>query len=264
MALQHAGFISFNRVALPVAMAAAAGLVKVWPILRLRRRTGRWPVGGRPTTARQRTDEIPRGYDRRATIAIASVIGLLNLAQLAWVSLYAALGPEPLGVWPTPSWVDIGGWALVLCGCALIVAGQRAMGDSWRMGTSQEHRPLVTRGPYRLIRHPIYAGWLLMLAGIAAVTPAIWSIAGFAAFAAVVVLQSRREERLLTQRTDGEYAAYSAATGGFIPRWPRGSRRRALPSSAHCSQSPASTTAPIPSPSASASQSPHESTRTAP
>jgi protein-S-isoprenylcysteine O-methyltransferase Ste14 len=196
-----------NRIALPIAILAAALIVKVWPILRLRRRARRWPIAPSRMSPRQRT--------------IAGAIGLLNLAQCVWVALYAALGPARLGVWPSPPWLGLTGWAAILIGCSLMAWSQGTMGDAWRLGaasgTAATHR-LIDRGPYRRVRHPIYAGWLLMLAGLLLTTPALWSAIGFAAFASILVVQARFEEASLRREFGAAYDAYSATVGMFWPR----------------------------------------------
>ncbi|HEU5041402.1 MAG TPA: isoprenylcysteine carboxylmethyltransferase family protein, partial [Gemmatimonadales bacterium] len=60
------------------------------------------------------------------------------------------------------------GWLLVAAGGAIAVWGVRALGPSLTPGTEPlPGAPLVTTGPYAHVRHPIYAGIVLLLAGYA-------------------------------------------------------------------------------------------------
>ena len=195
--------IEVNRVVMPAAVVGAALLLKVWPTVRLRRRARAWPVSRAGWRGRQRW--------------VGAAIGVLNLGQIAWVTLYAALGPAALGVWETPAWVIAAGWALVVVGVAGMAVSQAAMGNSWRMGISGPPGALVKRGPYRWVRHPIYAGWLVMLLGLVLAGPAVWSVVGWTLFAAVLAVQCRMEDRHLARHLGEEHAEYAAATGAVVP-----------------------------------------------
>lgn len=74
---------------------------------------------------------------------------------------------------------------------------------------------LVTHGPYRLVRHPMYLAVLLFTAAFAAAGDAWqWTLLG--ALAAVLVAKARREERGLALVHPG-YADYRARTRAIIP-----------------------------------------------
>jgi len=78
-------------------------------------------------------------------------------------------------------------------------------------------RTLVTDGPYRSIRHPLYLGEMVHLLGIAilSATPAgLWLYVGAVA---LQVARAKIEERKFL-RTLPEYAAYKARTGFLWPR----------------------------------------------
>jgi protein-S-isoprenylcysteine O-methyltransferase Ste14 len=87
-------------------------------------------------------------------------------------------------------------------------------------------RTLVTDGPYRIARHPIYASYLLQYGGVALshLTPAatiaclVWAI--------VVAVRIAYEERILAA-TFPEYESYRLRVGRFTPRFARRSRARA-------------------------------------
>lgn len=75
---------------------------------------------------------------------------------------------------------------------------------------------LATTGPYRWVRHPMYAASLLMMAGAALWGPLAWKAPVWLILAGVLIAKARREERgLLTQFP--EYAAYRERRRFLIP-----------------------------------------------
>jgi protein-S-isoprenylcysteine O-methyltransferase Ste14 len=111
----------------------------------------------------------------------------------------------------------LAGVALLGAGAVLVVAGARALGPS--LTPLPRPRPgggLRREGVYRLVRHPIYGGVLLLAAGW---TLAVAPLAALptAALAAVFDLKSRREEAWLAERYEG-YAEYRRRTPRrFLP-----------------------------------------------
>jgi len=86
-------------------------------------------------------------------------------------------------------------------------------------GVYPEPRPgtaLVTTGPYRWIRHPMYSSLLVMMAGVAVFNLAPVNFLGLSLVAAAVAAKASIEERLLTQRFP-QYCAYAARTRRFVP-----------------------------------------------
>ena len=129
--------------------------------------------------------------------------------------------------------LDFGLWTPLLTsltlalGLALIIAGYagtlwcyRAMGDSWRIGVNQnEKNPLITIGPYRAIRHPIYAFQIVMLAGVFLLLPTILS-AVILAFHFICVLIKAADEESYLLRIQGErYKEYMSRTGRLAPKF---------------------------------------------
>ena len=76
---------------------------------------------------------------------------------------------------------------------------------------------LITGGPYRFVRHPMYCALLTMMIGIAIFNGGLSNVLGALLVAAAVVAKALREEQLLRTRFP-DYAQYAAVTGRFFPR----------------------------------------------
>jgi protein-S-isoprenylcysteine O-methyltransferase Ste14 len=109
------------------------------------------------------------------------------------------------------------GATLILLGAA-IAASAVSVFSSWRFRAQVDRgHTLVTSGPFRITRHPIYLGLDLLALGTAVWLqgPYLWS-----AFVIMCIgsdLRARAEERLLTRAFGATYTAYMSRTRRFIP-----------------------------------------------
>jgi len=173
----------------------------VWPIVRLRLSIGQWGLVSR------------RGADSCQRL-VGVLMGGWFAAVAGWALAAALLPPESLGLlapWPRL------GWMLMASGLALVVAAQAQMGASWRIGIDDRPTALITRGPFALSRNPIFAGMLLSLAGLVALTPSAASLLGWVAIAQLILVQVRLEEQHLRRQHGDEFARYAARVGRFVP-----------------------------------------------
>jgi protein-S-isoprenylcysteine O-methyltransferase Ste14 len=85
-----------------------------------------------------------------------------------------------------------------------------------RVRSDQE---LVTRGPYRYVRHPMYSAFFLMMIGMGLLS-ANWLIGagGVGAAVLLVSLRTRMEEEMMARTFGKRYRQYAAVTGRFLPR----------------------------------------------
>lgn len=109
------------------------------------------------------------------------------------------------------------GLALFLAGLVFAVWARRYLGRNWGTPMSQKVEPeLVTTGPYRRVRHPIYSGIILAMTGTAVAISWYWLIlaalvGGYFAYSALV------EERYMTGLFPEAYPAYKRSTKMLIP-----------------------------------------------
>jgi len=121
------------------------------------------------------------------------------------------------GVATGNSWLLGIGLAIFVLGLALAVWARVYLGRNWGMPMSQKADPeLVTTGPYGRIRHPIYSGIILAMAGTAIAVSPYWLIAAtilgaYFLFSAVV------EERTMARLFPAAYPPYKRATKMLIP-----------------------------------------------
>ena len=146
---------------------------------------------------------------------VVSTVGLL-LAIAAPLAELAGLAPfGPLDQ-PLVRWVGV---ALVIVGTVITVGSQLAMGRSWRADVDPDARSaLVTSGPFRLVRNPVFAGSAVSVVGLALVVPNVVSLLMVAAFLAGLEIQVRLVEEPYLLRVHGDaYRDYAARTGRFMP-----------------------------------------------
>ena len=102
-------------------------------------------------------------------------------------------------------------------GAILAVAARAAIGHNWGTpGMRKTDTDLVTSGPYRWIRHPIYTGILLMMMGTAIGLTRGWWLVTIAA-GIYFIYSARAEERYMGEVFPDRYPAYRARTKMLVP-----------------------------------------------
>lgn len=110
------------------------------------------------------------------------------------------------------------GIALEVAGVALAVWGRRQLGANWSSAASvKEGHELVISGPYRLVRHPIYAGFLWAMLGAALTSKGLAWVAGLAILIPVFVYRMHVEEKLMVAEFPDQYPQLQRRTRRVIP-----------------------------------------------
>lgn len=125
-----------------------------------------------------------------------------------------------------PSTVLGGGWApvaiglpLLLAGIGLRVAAILVLGRLFKFAVviQPDHR-VIQWGPYRLLRHPSYAGGLVALLGAGIMLDNWLSVVALVMIPLLgVLLRIRVEEAMLDAALGGDYGEYKARTYRLIP-----------------------------------------------
>jgi protein-S-isoprenylcysteine O-methyltransferase Ste14 len=138
----------------------------------------------------------------RASIGATAVLPVAMLGLLARHALFAA----------RPGLVVVQVLAVILVIWARVTFGMRSL----HYAANPTDGGLVTGGPYRFVRHPIYAAILFFVwAGVASRTTYLAVALGLLVSTATAV-RIMAEERLVTLRYP-EYAAYAARTKRLVP-----------------------------------------------
>lgn len=133
------------------------------------------------------------------------IVGAAMCAAARWLPLASLPGPRWLGVFPF-----IAGIALVVWPAILFRRAGTAI-EPGRISST-----LVTSGPYRVSRNPIYVGMTFALLGWAIWLDAASALLGPPVFMAIIARRIiRHEERMLDERFGTEYDAYRA----HVRRW---------------------------------------------
>jgi protein-S-isoprenylcysteine O-methyltransferase Ste14 len=132
---------------------------------------------------------------------------MINPALMAWSSI-----PLPAGA----RWTGV---ALTLVTAMLLIWTLRSLGPNLTdtVVTRAAHT-LVTRGPYRWVRHPFYDCMALFVVSIALMMANWFVIASGILMFTLLALRSSTEEDKLLERFGEPYRTYRAATGRFLPK----------------------------------------------
>jgi protein-S-isoprenylcysteine O-methyltransferase Ste14 len=120
-----------------------------------------------------------------------------------------------------PSWaMEAPRWVAVVFSAGVLAASihcWRYMGRAWRLGVDREQGVLLTEGPFRWSRHPIYTlGLALMVCTVIAVpSPVLLVVAGL--HFTLIHWKVRVEERFLLVSHGKTYEEYRNRTGRFLP-----------------------------------------------
>jgi protein-S-isoprenylcysteine O-methyltransferase Ste14 len=111
------------------------------------------------------------------------------------------------------------GMAMLVTGAALRIWSFETLGKYFTFTVKvSSDQPVVTAGPYRVLRHPGYAGGLLATIGIGVLYGNWVSLATLAVlFTAIVVWRIVVEERALLATLAGTYAGYAAHHKRLVP-----------------------------------------------
>jgi protein-S-isoprenylcysteine O-methyltransferase Ste14 len=167
-----------------------------------------WLSGIDPDLVRERqqdADERNQPYER----VILPVMVTLELALL----VVAALDGGRFGWTTVPVWARVIGWALLAVAGAILPWVFRTNTFASGVGRIQDDRGhhVITAGPYRYVRHPMYAGVIAGFLGLPLALGSWWALIPGGLLAALFVLRAALEDRMLHDRLPG-YAAYAQQT----------------------------------------------------
>ena len=140
---------------------------------------------------------------------------------IGWFFLFrAGRLPYPLDVRVIPHTNYLLAVAVIfsICGVALCLWARATLGRNWSgTVTLKEGHELIVRGPYRLVRHPIYTGILGLLVGTAMLQARIGALIGLLLIFVRLWIKLRQEEELMLKQFPDQYPAYQQRVKRLIP-----------------------------------------------
>jgi protein-S-isoprenylcysteine O-methyltransferase Ste14 len=131
----------------------------------------------------------------------------------AAVTLISTVGPPLLRASDVTPLVPDAATALIsFAGLALVIAGKATLGRSF--GLVPANRGIVDRGPYTMMRHPIYTGYLLGHVGFLAAHPGTYNAVIMLVADSALIVRALFEERVLGG--DERYRAYCSRVGWHL------------------------------------------------
>ena len=156
----------------------------------------------------------------RRGVTVRTVGGLPALLPYFFWVPYVVVATRPGPEVPLPDAARWVGLLLTLAGVACSLWAIATLGRHYDLVLEvHADHALVRGGPYRLVRHPVYAGLAIHFAGACLATGNLVLVAGtvlviYPAF----VARARAEEGLMRERFGARYAAYAEEVGMLVPR----------------------------------------------
>lgn len=171
---------------------------------------------------RESGEKISRKVDGTAMMTVIKVSGLiLWLSPLVYLLNPAWMAWSKIGLLEWVRWVGVG-IGIVCTGLIYWLFSSIGSGITPTSATRRQHT-LVTSGPYRWVRHPLYTVGSSMFIAFGMMADN-WFIAilGILAFIAMAI-RTPKEEANLIEKFGDEYREYMKRTGRFFPKFGSGS-----------------------------------------
>jgi protein-S-isoprenylcysteine O-methyltransferase Ste14 len=116
--------------------------------------------------------------------------------------------------------VRLVGLGIGLAGALLLVWASMLLGRFlMHEAAVREDHALIESGPYRLVRHPVYTGYLALLfgSGVASLNVCLWLLWPVSLLG--ILIHAASEEQLLAERFGQDYERYARRTGRLVPHF---------------------------------------------
>jgi protein-S-isoprenylcysteine O-methyltransferase len=153
-----------------------------------------------------------RDTEQHALQSIGLTLAIVAAFLLPYLPIFNFLDFAPVS--PAMSVIAI---MVCVAGMAYFVWARQHLGRNWSQTVSaKEGHELISSGPYRYIRHPMYTGGLVACFGSAIVCGGAW-IFLLVILSGIFLWRVGAEDRLMEQQFPDEYPNYKRRTNALIP-----------------------------------------------
>jgi protein-S-isoprenylcysteine O-methyltransferase len=168
-----------------------------------------WAIGAlRSKPVARRQNLLPRLFH----------LALMAVALSLLFSTSTRIGFLGVRLIPESDWIGWAGFCLTVAGCAFAVWARVLLGSNWSATvTVKQHHEFIRSGPYAIVRHPIYAGFLLGMLGTALAVGEVRGLIALSLAFAAWFRKARTEEEFLVEQFGSVYTDYGHAVKQLIP-----------------------------------------------
>ncbi len=170
-----------------------------------------WVIGELRQSITRRPEAVSASWGSEVLFRLLIGLGALGAGMLAGVTRSATIRPTAVAEWI--------GLVLFWSGISLRLWSFHTLGRyfTFTVQTSRD-QPVIVDGPYRLIRHPSYAGLLLVIMAVGLFIGNWWSLVCLTGtITGGLVFRIRVEERALTRNLGDRYLSYAATHKRLVP-----------------------------------------------
>ena len=151
--------------------------------------------------------------DERFRVVGKVIFVVMNLVTVA--SFWSSSGLIVL-LWRNDS-LRLAGIFLLTCATLLYIPSMKHLGDNYSpFFDSYLPFRIVTNGPYRYVRHPVYLANILLAAGYLMTSGSLWIVV-FGGYGVLKIIRAMRDEEVSLTKSLPAYRAYEAKTARLIP-----------------------------------------------
>lgn len=164
-------------------------------------------------------------FQSKQTQQRESLTSRLSYTVIACAAGMSMFSPGGLGSWghsllmPYRHWMDWLATTITTLGFAITLWARAILGGNWSSSvTIKVSHELVRSGPYRWVRHPIYTGLIIAMAGTAIARDQWRGIVAVVLLWIAFTIKRLKEEQFMRQTFGPKYAEYTRTTGAIFPR----------------------------------------------
>jgi len=169
-----------------------------------------WAISALSSKAAKKSESARERLKRMIPLTAAYLLLFYNATSLGWLNKRFVTDSAAAAVI---------GVSFTAAGVAFAIWARWHLGTNWSAIVSiREEHVLIRSGPYRRVRHPIYTGMLLAMAGTALVLGEVRGLLAFAITLFAFYSKARKEEAWLSHEFGEKFAEHTKRTGMFLPK----------------------------------------------